>query len=147
MDGANPEMAYRGIQCASALHADRRTTKLILFTELVKVWRSVRVGMEKTWQTDEDLQTAVTDILHTCPTMKVEEILYVFGTIRRGQVKLYGRLDTPTLLEALLKHDVEITTPLREAEHTARKHQEWVNREQTLVDWLRDKYTADEPAS
>lgn len=140
MQGATPEMCYKGIQTASALNADRQRTKLLLFTELVKMWRSVRVGVEKTWQNDTDLQTAVDDILEMCPTMKIEEILYVFGTIRRGQVKLYGRLDTPTILEALMKHDIEITTPLREAEHTARKHEEWVNRDVTMVDWLREKW-------
>lgn len=141
MAGATPEDVYKGLQLHSALMCDRQTTKMILFAELARTWRSVRVGMEKTWLAEEDLQTAIDDILEMFPTLKIEEILYVFGRIRRGQVKLYGRLDTPTIFEAIFAHEMEWTIPLREKENTARKFDEWVDKEQTLKDWLKQDWS------
>ena len=141
MSGATPEDVYKGIQLHSAAAMDRARTKIVLFAELVRTWRSVRVGIEKTWLAEEDLQTAIDDILEMFPTLKIEEILYVFGRIRRGQVKLYGRLDTPTIFEAISAHEMEWTIPLREKENTSRKWDEWVDRDRTLKDWLKQDWT------
>lgn len=121
MEGVTPELAFdHGLPITQALSEDRPKTKLLLFAELKRVWRSVRIGDGKTWQTDEDLQDAVDDIVDICRTMKVEEVLYVFRSIRRGERKLYGRLDTPTLIEALRDHDTNVTSALRERAHSRR---------------------------
>lgn len=123
MEGVTPRDAFAyGLPLSQALHTDRPTTKILLFAELKRLWRAVRIGDGKTWQSDEDLQDAVDDIVDICRTMKVEEVLYVIRAIRRGEVKLYGRLDTPTLLELLRQHDTNVTSALRESQHKAMTH-------------------------
>ena len=101
MEGASAALCYRqGLTISKALFTDRSQTKLILFSALKRLWRAVRVGDDKTWQTDEDVQDCVDDIIDIYRTMKMEEVMYVLIQIRRGRVKIFGRLDTPTILEA-----------------------------------------------
>lgn len=122
MEGVTPELAFqKGLVIAKALRTDRVKTKLLLFAELKRLWRAVRVGDDKTWRNDEDVQECVDDIIDLYRTMKVEEVLWVMTQIRRGNVKLYGRLDTPTILEAIGNHDQDVTTRLREAQHQGRQ--------------------------
>ena len=121
MEGASAALCYRqGLTISKALFTDRSQTKLILFSALKRLWRAVRVGDDKTWQTDEDVQDCVDDIIDIYRTMKMEEVMYVLIQIRRGGVKIFGRLDTPTILEALGKHDVGVSTSFREAQHQGR---------------------------
>lgn len=121
MANGNPATAHRaGIPMQQALRINRPAVKVMLFAELKRLWRAVRLSPDKTWQTDEDLQDAVDDILEVCPTLRLEEILMCFRQIRRGERTLYGRLDTPTLLDALRDYDVNTATAEREA---ANNHQ------------------------
>lgn len=111
----NPEQAYRqGLPICQAVSASRKTTKLLLLAELGRLWRAVKVGDARTWTQQEDLQDTVDDILEIFPTMKVEEVLLVFKRIRQGEIPIYGRLDTPTVMEALRSHESAHTIPLRE---------------------------------
>ena len=119
IEGVDPQLAFdRGLTIATALKADRQRTKILLFAALKRLWQSVRVGEGKTWRTDEDLQDCVDDIIDVYRTLKVEEVLLVFQAIRRGNTKIYGRLDTPTILEALQAHDAHCTTAFRTRQQT-----------------------------
>lgn len=60
------------------------------------------------------------DICDVFRTLKLEEIQYVIRRIRRGEIELYARLDTPTLMKALRDHDVNLTTAFRQSEQTSR---------------------------
>lgn len=93
---------------------------MLLLAELARTWRAVKVGEGKTWSDQEDLQDAVDDLLDIFPSMKVEEVLQVLQNIRRGLVKLFGRLDTPTLVEAVRSYEDQHTTTYREAAHCQR---------------------------
>jgi len=46
--------------------------------------------------------------------LKLEEVREVFTQIRRGKVDLYGRLDTPTICNALRDYDVNVACEFRE---------------------------------
>ena len=76
------------------------------------------MGNGKTWNSDEDLQDAVDDIVDIFRTLKIEEIQLCIKQIRRGEHKLYGRLDTPTLIEILRTYDTNVSCAYREAKHT-----------------------------
>ena len=99
----------------TAVKHDRANTKLLLLAELKRVWRSVKIGNGKTWNSDEDLQDAIDDIVDIFRTMKVEEIMMCFKQIRRGEHKLFGRLDTPTVIEILRGYDADVSCAYREA--------------------------------
>lgn len=111
------ELYKHGLPLTQALRADQGATRVLLLGELTRTWRAVKVGENKTWTDQEALQDAVEDVCEIFPTMKVEEILSVFRDIRLGKVKLYGRFDTPTLVEALRDYEDKYTTTFREAEH------------------------------
>lgn len=118
LDGKTPaELFKHGLPICQALKADRPGTKVLLLAELTRLWRAVKVGDAKTWTDQESLQDAVDDVVELYPTMKLEEVLACFKQIRQGRVKLFGRLDTPTLLEALGKYEDQHTTTYREAQH------------------------------
>ena len=89
---------------------------MLLLAELKRVWRSVKIGNGKTWNTDEDLQDAIDDIVDVFRTLKVEEIQMCFKQIRRGEHKLFGRLDTPTIIEILRNYDANVSCAYREAQ-------------------------------
>lgn len=91
---------------------------MLLLAELTRLWRAVKVGDAKTWDGQEALQDAVDDICEVFPTLKVEEVLYVFKGIRQGVQKIFGRLDTPTLMEALRAHESAHTVVYREHQNT-----------------------------
>lgn len=111
------QLFAEGLPIAQALRADSRATRVLLLAELARTWRAVKVGEAKTWATQEDLQDAVDDVLEIFPTLKVEEVLRVLRDIRQGRIKLFGRLDTPTLVEALRTYEDQHTTTYREAAH------------------------------
>lgn len=118
MAGKTPAQLFEhGLPICQALKANKHDTKVLLLAELTRLWRSVKVGDAKTWADQESLQDAVDDICELFPTLKVEEVLQCFKTIRQGNVKLFGRLDTPTLLEALREYESRHTTTYRENMH------------------------------
>jgi hypothetical protein len=90
---------------------------VLLLAELARTWKAVKVGDAKTWDSQEALQDAVDDVLELFPTMKAEEVLQVLKDIRQGRVKLFGRLDTPTLVEALRAYEDRHTVTFREQQH------------------------------
>lgn len=109
------QLFSQGLPLTQGLKADRQATKVLLLSELTRTWKAVAVGDGKTWKDQEALQEAVDEVCEIFPTMKIEEILTVFRMIRRGEVNIYGRLDTPTVIEQLRKYEDTYTTTFREA--------------------------------
>jgi len=86
--------------------------------------RAVKVN--NTFSSEEDIYTAVDDIIEEFKTLKVEEVIHVFAQIRRGKIEIYGRLDTPTICKALRDYDVNVACEFRE------KHYKEVIQEEAL---------------
>ena len=106
-----------GLPLCQAIKANPKGTRVLLLGELARTWKAVKVGDAKTWEGQDALQDAVDDVLELFPTLKAEEVLQVFKDIRQGRVKLFGRLDTPTLVEALRNYEDRHTVTFREQQH------------------------------
>lgn len=116
----DPLKAFReGLPICQAVQVDTEQTRFFLFTQLFNLWRSVRVGDARTWENERDIQIVVEDIIDDFPSMKLEEIALCFKAIRKGEVNIYGRLDTPTLLTAIRDYEDRHTVTFRENHHRA----------------------------
>ncbi len=116
----DPLKAFReGLPICQAVQVDTEQTRFFLFTQLYNLWRSVRVGDARTWENERDIQIVVEDIIDDFPSMKLEEIALCFKAIRKGEVNIYGRLDTPTLLTAIRDYEDKHTVTFRENHHRA----------------------------
>jgi hypothetical protein len=117
---ADPLKAFReGLPICQAVSVDMEQTRFFLFTQLFNLWRSVRVGDARTWENEQDIQIVVEDIIDDFPSLKLEEIALCFKAIRKGEVNIYGRLDTPTLLSAIRDYEDKHTVTFRENHHRA----------------------------
>jgi len=105
-----------GLVLQSANKVDSETTNMLLLSQLERLVRSVNAT--RSFQTQEDLQDAVGDIIEIFPSLKIEEILLCFKHIRQGKYELYGNLTTNTLIKCLHNYEIEHTVPMREREHT-----------------------------
>ena len=105
-----------GLVLQSANKVDSETTNMLLLSQLERLVRSVNAT--RSFQTQEDLQDAVGDIIEIFPSLKIEEILLCFKHIRQGKYELYGNLTTNSLIKCLHNYEIEHTVPMREREHT-----------------------------
>lgn len=111
---------------------DSAKTRLLLLAELERLVRSVNAT--RSFQSQEDLQDAVDDIIEIFPSLKVEEILVAFKMIRQGKFELFGNLTTNTLIKCLHKYELDHTIPLREQQHTV--HQGAIQPPHfAMIDW------------
>lgn len=106
-----------GLPICQALKADPARTRMLMLAELARTWKAVKVGDAKTWEGQAELQDAVEDVAELFPTLKLEEYMQALKDIRQGRAKLWGRLDTPTLIEALHNYEDQHTTTYRENMH------------------------------
>jgi hypothetical protein len=113
-----------GLPITAGLSIDRAATKMILLAELVRTWRAVRLPDSRSWQNQNDLQSAIDDVVELFPTLKIEEFARVMTMIRRGEITMYGRFDTPSLIAALRDYESQYTTTFRENAHHERAHNE-----------------------
>lgn len=108
-----PEEIHRhGLSVSRAKSEDATYLRALLGRELVQLMRAVKVN--NTFASEEDIYTAVDDIIEEFKTLKVEEVIHVFAQIRRGKIEIYGRLDTPTICKALRDYDVNVACEFRE---------------------------------
>jgi len=108
-----PEVIHRhGLSVSRAKSEDLTYLRALLGRELVQLMRAVKVN--NTFSNEEDIYTAVDDIIEEFKTLKVEEVVHVFAQIRRGKIEIYGRLDTPTICKALRDYDVNVACEFRE---------------------------------
>ena len=122
----------QGIVLQTANKLDATKTKLMLLAELERLVRAVNAT--RSFQSQEDLQDAIDDIIEIFSSLKVEEILVAFKMIRQGKFELFGKLTTNTLIKCLHKYELENTIPLREQQHTV--HQGAIQPPHfAMIDW------------
>jgi len=110
---AGPEEMHRnGTSVSRANSENPELLRAFLGREIVRLSQAVKVN--NTFSSEEDVLTAVEDIIDEFRTLKIEEVVHVFTQIRRGKIDLYGRLDTPTLCGALRDYDVNTACEFRE---------------------------------
>ena len=110
---AGPEEMHRnGTSVSRANSENPELLRAFLGREIVRLSQAVKVN--NTFSSEEDVLTAVEDIIDEFRTLKIEEVVHVFTQIRRGKIDLYGRLDTPTLCRALRDYDVNTVCEFRE---------------------------------
>lgn len=139
---ATPKQIFDdGLTITAALSIDRVATKMILLAELTRTWRATRLPESRSWQNQTDLQSAIDDVIDVFPSMKIEEFANVMKMIRIGQITLYGRFDTPTMIGALRDYENTYTTTFRENQHHERAHREqWLHQNEiTAADKQRFK--------
>jgi hypothetical protein len=122
----------QGLVLQTANKLDSAKTKLLLLAELERLVRSVNAT--RSFQSQEDLQDAVDDIIEIFPSLKVEEILIAFKMIRQGKFELFGNLTTNTLIKCLHDYELKQTVPLREQQHSV--HQGAIQPPHfAMIDW------------
>ena len=122
----------QGLVIQTANKLDARKTKMLILGELERLVRAVNAT--RSFQSQEDLQDAVDDIIEIFPSLKVEEILVAFKMIRQGKFELFGNLTTNTLIKCLHKYELEHTIPLREQQHAV--HQGAIQPPHfAMIDW------------
>jgi hypothetical protein len=122
----------QGLVIQTANKLDGAKTRLLLLAELERLVRAVNAT--RSFQSQEDLQDAVDDIIEIFPSLKVEEILVAFKMIRQGKFELFGNLTTNTLIKCLHKYELDFTIPLREQQHTT--HQGAIQPPHfAMIDW------------
>jgi len=108
-----PEQIRRhGISISRANKQDGVYLRALVSRELFALMRAVKVG--KSFESEEDIYQCADDIIDEFRSLNVEEVLHVFGQIRRGKIELFGRLDTPTICKALRDYDVSTACEFRE---------------------------------
>lgn len=122
----------QGLVLQTASKIDNGKTRVILIAELERLVRAVNAT--RSFQSQDDLQDAVEDIIEIFPSLKVEEILVAFKMIRQGKYELFGNLTTNTLIKCLHKYELDHTIPMREKQHT--HHQGGIQPAHfAMIDW------------
>ena len=122
----------QGLVLQTANKLDATKTKLMLLAELERLVRAVNAT--RSFQSQEDLQDAVDDIIEIFPSLKIEEILVAFKMIRQGKFELFGNLTTNTLIRCLQEYELNHTIPLREEQHSV--HQGAIQPPHfAMIDW------------
>lgn len=105
-----PEIAWKkGTNIQTAYKHEPTATRAYLVMALGRLIEDVDAN--KTLRTDDELKFTCRAIMEEHPTMKVEEIALAFDYIRMGKFgKLYERLKTAEILEALRRYEGEIRT-------------------------------------
>ena len=112
-----PRTAFAdGLVLQTANRTSKGNTRTILLAELERLVRSVNAT--RSFQSQDDLQDAVEDIIEVFPSLKIEEVLVCFKYIRQGKYELFGNLTTNSLIKCLHKYELDNTVPMRERQHT-----------------------------
>jgi hypothetical protein len=119
-----------GLVLQSANRADSAATRALIFGQLSRLIRAVNAT--RSFQSENDAQDAVEDIIELFPSLKVEEILICFKQIRQGKFELFGNLTTNTLIKCLQEYELQNTIPLRERQH--KELEPYIN---GMIDWQR----------
>ena len=129
-----PKSAFsNGMVLQSANITSKGDTRTILLAELERLVRSVNAT--RSFQSQEDLQDAVEDIIEVFPSLKIEEVLVCFKHIRQGKYELFGNLTTNSLIKCLHKYELDNTVPLRERQHKDQAQQ--LPYHTAHIDWAR----------
>ena len=116
----SPKTAFKGgLTLQTAKRVDKRSTALLLFSQLKRLAKSL--NEIRSFRDDEDIKDAIEDIIEVYPSLKVEEVLVCFKHIRQGKFQLFGTLSSSTLMKCLSAYELQHTIPMREAKHKAQE--------------------------
>ena len=115
--GVTPTDAWNlGTNIRSAMKVDEQHEQAIrmwIVTEVAKLCKEVDAN--KTLATDDELRFCCRSIIEDFPALKLEELRACFDMLRAGKFgKLYERLKTPEILEALRRYEGEVRSPIME---------------------------------
>jgi len=115
--GVTPTDAWNlGTNIRTAMKVDKQheqAVRMWIVTEVAKLCKEVDAN--KTLSTDDELKFCCRSILEDFPALKLEELRACFDMIRAGKFgKLYERLKTPEILEALRRYEGEVRAPIME---------------------------------
>jgi hypothetical protein len=96
--------------------------RLWLVTEVGRLCKMVDAN--KTLSTDEELTMTCRAIVEDFPALKLEEVRTCFDMIIQGKMgKLYERLKTAEILDALRRYEGEVRAPILERQMQNRKYE------------------------
>ena len=105
--------AWDGTLMTNAIKEQPREARMWLLMEVSKLIKDIDAN--KTLASDEEMQFCCRSIVQDFPTLRVEEIRLAFDMIRQGKFgKLYERLKTAEILEALRQYEGEVRAPMLE---------------------------------
>lgn len=118
---------HHGTNLAQAVRLHPSEVRAWIYAEVAKLCKDV--DATKTITTDEQLQFTCRAILDDHPTIKVEEVRAAFDMVRMGKFgKLYERLKTAEILDALRRYEGEIRTDILEQQRPARTFEQSLQR-------------------
>lgn len=119
-----------------------QAVRLWIVTEVGKLVRDIDAN--KTLQSDEELTFCCRSIIDDFPTLKIEEIRACFDMIRQGKFgKLYERLKTPEIMDALRWYESEVRSPILERQMHNEKHEHKEILRETLTQVVKDTNLVD----
>jgi len=111
-----------GTNLRTAVRKHEKEVRWWLWKEVGKLCKDVDAN--KTLSTDEEFKFCCRSILDEFPALKVEEVRLCFDMIRQGKFgKLYERLKTQEILDALRRYEGEVRAPYLERQLHNRKHE------------------------
>ena len=124
--GVTPTDAWtKGTNIKSAMKVDEvheKGVRLWLVTEVGRLCKMVDAN--KTLSTDEELTMTCRAIVEDFPALKLEEVRTCFDMIIQGKMgKLYERLKTAEILDALRRYEGEVRAPILERQMQNRKYE------------------------
>ena len=102
-----------GTNLIRAVRLHPQEVRAWLYAEVARLCKDIDAN--KTLSTDEQLQFTCRAILDDFPALKMEEVRAAFDMIRTGKFgKLYERLKTAEILDALRRYEGEVRTEILE---------------------------------
>ena len=110
---------HNGTNLKRAVRLHPAEVRAWLYAEVAKLCKDIDAN--KTLGSDEELQFTCRAILDDFPAVKMEEIRAAFDMIRMGKFgKLYERLKTAEILDALRRYEGEVRADILEQQRPAR---------------------------
>ena len=129
MRGMTPKKAWdEGTNIMTALRVNPSVVKAWLATRLAECVQAI--GEKRSLYESHQLTDACDAIIEEFPTLKMEEIAYVFRELSRGKIlpNLYGSFLTRDLMDAFRKYEGEIRAPMLERSHEVQVPRSWEDR-------------------
>ena len=103
------------------LRVAEKETKLWILAEVGRLIKEVDAN--KTIRDADELKACCEAIIEEHPSIKLEELVHCFDLIKRGRLlpKLFERLKTREILEALRQYEGDIRAEMLERKHEATK--------------------------
>jgi len=144
--GVTPNDAWTlGTNIRSAMRIDQEHEQAVRMWIVTEVGKLVRdVDANKTLKSDEELTFCCRAIIDDFPALKLEEVRTCFDMVRKGKFgKLYERLKTQEILEALRWYESEVRAPILERHQQNKKYEHLEESRMRLSDVVKETQIAD----